>query len=90
MADKAPPVIRAGRAGLCHVCSGGWRPGTYITRRDERWIHLACRSGARAAPKWTRDDSPEARAYRAAAERGAAFLSRRRRAWHGGGGTRRG
>ncbi|WP_432976625.1 hypothetical protein [Dactylosporangium sp. CA-233914] len=74
-------VIRAKQPGNCPSCRGGWRIGTLITMRADVWIHNRCADGERPAPKWTREDTPEARAYRAAAARGDRFLSRRRASW---------
>lgn len=75
------PVVRAKHPGTCPACKGGWRAGTLITLRGDTWIHRLCANGDRSAPKWTREDTPEARAYRLAAARGDRFLPRRRAAW---------
>lgn len=88
MADiKTPtakdPVVKAAHAGLCPACGGGWRAGTFITRKNGQWIHRLCARGDRKLPKWARQDTPEARAYLAALARGDTFLSRRRSAWRG-------
>jgi hypothetical protein len=74
------PTVRAQHPGRCPSCRGGWRVGTWITLVDETWVHWVCADGQRPAPKWTRTDSPEARAYKAAAAAGEP-LPRRRSAW---------
>jgi hypothetical protein len=77
---KRRPTIRAQHPGRCPSCRGGWRVGTWITLVDETWVHRVCVDGQRSAPKWTRTDSPETRAYKAAAAAGKP-LPRRRSAW---------
>ncbi|GAB3847247.1 hypothetical protein GCM10027610_066770 [Dactylosporangium cerinum] len=52
-----------------------------MSQYSDTWVHNRCADGNRAAPKWTLEDTPEARAYRAAAARGDQFLSRRRASW---------
>lgn len=79
------PVIRAKQPGPCPSCKGGWRTGTLITLLNEQWVHNKCATGERALPKWTRHDTLEARAYKAALARGETGLSRQKKAWAPGG-----